>query len=64
LYVLADFVVVETGGDEKSPIILGQPFMNTAGAIIYANTAKIYLERNFLHQESSATVPYASTTHL
>jgi hypothetical protein len=23
LYVLADFVVVETGGDEKSPIILG-----------------------------------------
>jgi hypothetical protein len=34
-------VVVETGGDEKSPIILGRSFMNTAGAIIYANTAKI-----------------------
>jgi hypothetical protein len=34
-------MVVETGGDEKSPIILGWPFMNTAGAIIYANTAKI-----------------------
>jgi hypothetical protein len=40
-YVLADFVVIETGGDEKSPIILGRPFLNTAGAIMYANTAKI-----------------------
>jgi hypothetical protein len=28
-------------GDEKSPIILGRLFLNTAGAIMYANTAKI-----------------------
>jgi hypothetical protein len=41
-YVPADFVVIETGGDEKSPIILGRPFLNTARAIMYANTAKIY----------------------
>jgi hypothetical protein len=34
-------VVIEIGGDEKSPIILGQPFLNTARAIIYANTTKI-----------------------
>jgi hypothetical protein len=40
-YVPIDFMVVETGGDEKSPIILGRPFLNTAGAIIYANSAKI-----------------------
>jgi hypothetical protein len=40
-YVPADFVVSETGGDEKSPIILGRPFLNTARAIIYANAAKI-----------------------
>jgi hypothetical protein len=40
-YVPADFIVIETGGDEKSPIILGRPFLNTAGAIIYANAAKI-----------------------
>jgi hypothetical protein len=40
-YVPVDFVVVETGGDKKSPIILGWPFLNTAGAIIYANSAKI-----------------------
>jgi hypothetical protein len=35
-------VVIETGGDEKSPIILGRPFLNIARAIMYANTAKIY----------------------
>jgi hypothetical protein len=34
-------MVIETGGDEKSPIILGRPFLNTAGATMYANTAKI-----------------------
>jgi hypothetical protein len=40
-YVPTDFVVIETSGDEKSSIILGRPFLNTAGAIMYANTAKI-----------------------
>jgi hypothetical protein len=34
-------MVIETGGDEKSPIILGRPFLNTTGAIMYANAAKI-----------------------
>jgi hypothetical protein len=42
-YVPVDFMVVETGGDEKSPIILGRPFLNTTGAIIYTNSAKICL---------------------
>jgi hypothetical protein len=40
-YVPADFVVIETGGEEGSPIILGRPFLNTTGAIMYANTTKI-----------------------
>jgi hypothetical protein len=40
-YVPTDFVVVETGGDENSPIILGRPFLNTTKAIIYADKAKI-----------------------
>jgi hypothetical protein len=40
-YVLADFVIVETGGDEKAPIILGRPFLSTTKAIIYADRAKI-----------------------
>jgi hypothetical protein len=34
-------VIIETGGDEKSPIILGRPFLNTAETIMYAKTAKI-----------------------
>jgi hypothetical protein len=34
-------VVVETGGDEKAPIILGRPFLSTAKAIIYTDSVKI-----------------------
>jgi hypothetical protein len=41
-YVLVDFMVVETRGDERSPIILERPFLNTAKAIIYTSNAKIY----------------------
>jgi hypothetical protein len=36
-----DFVVVETGGDERAPIILGRPFLCTTKAIIYAEHVKI-----------------------
>ena len=34
-------MVVETGEDERAPIILGQPFLSTTKAIIYTNNAKI-----------------------
>jgi hypothetical protein len=40
-YVPVDFVVVDTGGDEKSLIILGRPFLCTTKAIIYVEHAKI-----------------------
>ena len=40
-YVLVDFVVLEIGGDVRAPIILGRPFLSTAKAIIYADSAKI-----------------------
>jgi len=36
LYAPADFVVIETGIDERAPIILGRTFLNTSGAVIYA----------------------------
>jgi len=42
-YVPIDFVVMETGVDEKAPIILGRPFLCTIKAIIYAEHAKIVL---------------------
>jgi hypothetical protein len=40
-YVPIDFVVVDTGKDEKAPIILGRPFLCTTKAIIYAEHSKI-----------------------
>jgi hypothetical protein len=40
-YVPVDFVVMDTGGDERVPIILGWPFLCTAEAIIYAEHVKI-----------------------
>ena len=40
MYAAANFVVVETGTEERAPIILRRPFPNTR-AIIYANAAKI-----------------------
>ena len=40
LYALANFVVIETGTDERAPI-LGRPFLNTSGAVIYVSAAKI-----------------------
>jgi len=42
-YVPVDFVVMETGVDEKAPIILGRPFLCTTKAIIYAEHTKIVL---------------------
>ena len=41
LYAPADFVVIETDTDAKTPIILGRPFLNTSGVVIYASAAKI-----------------------
>jgi hypothetical protein len=41
-YDPVDFVILEIGGDERAPIILGWPFLSTAKAIIYADSAKIY----------------------
>jgi len=41
LYAPADFVVIETGTDERAPIILGRPLLNTSGAVIYASSVKI-----------------------
>jgi hypothetical protein len=38
--------VVETGGDDRAPIILGGPFLSTTKAIIYADSAMIYFTIN------------------
>jgi hypothetical protein len=45
-YMDVDFVVVETGGSENAPIILGRPFFATAKAIIYTDATKIIFSIN------------------
>ena len=35
-------MVLETYGDVRAPIILDRPFLSTAKAIIYTDSAKIY----------------------
>ena len=62
-------MVLEIGGDERAPIILGRPFLSTAKAIIYADSAKIYFtikdrKKNFsfknriLHSPGHPQTPY------
>ena len=55
-----DFMVIETGTDERAPIILGRPFLNTLGVVIYVSTAKIsfYIKgkkKTFFLQEQNYT---------
>jgi len=47
LYTPTAFVVIEASTDERAPIILRRPFLNTSGAVIYASAAKIsfYIKR-------------------
>jgi hypothetical protein len=56
LYTPANFVVIETGSEERAPIILGRPFLNTR-AVIYVNAAKISLyikgkKESFLQEQN------------
>jgi hypothetical protein len=56
-------MVIEIGGDEKSSIILGRPFLNTAGAIMYANTAKICFNFKGKERHSSSRTECCSSLH-
>src|SRR3954462_4241536 len=44
--VLTDFVVLEMTEDDNMSIILGRPFLNTAGAIIDCNQGKVTFNAN------------------
>jgi hypothetical protein len=68
-YVLVDFVIVETGGDERATIILGRPFLCTMKAIIYAEHVKIVFtikdkkdkfsfKNRMLHSPAQPQAPY------
>ena len=44
--ILNDFVILEMPEDDNMSIILGRPFLNTAGAIIDCNKSKITFHIN------------------
>jgi len=58
LYAPADFMVIETGTDERTPIILGRPFLNTSGVVIYASAVKI----SFYIKGRKETFPFKNKT--
>ena len=44
-YALADFMVLDMGGEEDdTPIILGRPFLNTTNAIIYVGSRQVHFQ--------------------
>jgi hypothetical protein len=68
-YVSVDFVIIETGGDERTTIILGQPFLCTMKAIIYTEHVKIVFtikdkkekfsfKNHMLHSPAQPQAPY------
>jgi hypothetical protein len=44
--ILTDFVVLEMREDDNMSIILGRPFLNTAGAVIDCNQGKVTFNVN------------------
>jgi hypothetical protein len=44
--ILTDFVILEMPEDDNMSIILGRPFLNTAGAVIDCNKSKVTFRVN------------------
>ena len=44
--ILSDFVILEMPEDDNMSIILGRPFLNTAGAVIDCNKSKVTFHIN------------------
>ena len=43
-YALADFMVLDMGEEDDTPIILGRPFLNTTNAIIYVGSGQVHFQ--------------------
>ena len=41
-YVPTDFMILDMGEEEDTPIILGRPFLNTTNAIIYVGSGQVH----------------------
>ena len=44
--ILTDFVILDIPEDDSMPIILGRPFLNTAGAVIDCNKGNVTFHVN------------------
>ena len=44
--ILTDFVILEMPEDETTSLILGRPFLNTAGVVIDCNKSKVTFHTN------------------
>ena len=40
----ADFMVLDMGEEDNTPIILGRPFINTTNAIIYVGSGQVHFQ--------------------
>ena len=43
-YAPTDFMVLDMGEEDDTPIILGRPFLNTTNAIIYVGSGKVHFQ--------------------
>ena len=41
-YALSDFMVLDMGEEDDTPIILGRPFLNTTNTIIYVGSRQVH----------------------
>ena len=46
LYIPADFIILDTRKEEDECIILGRPFLATAGAVVDVNRGELVLQLN------------------
>ena len=43
-YALADFMVLDMGEEDDTPIILGRPFLNTTNVIIFVGSRQVHFQ--------------------
>ena len=61
LYIPADFIILDTGKDKNESIILGRPFLATAGAVIDVDRGELVLQLNGDYLVFKAQGPSSTT---
>ena len=61
LYIPTDFIILDTRKEEDECIILGRPFLATAGAVINVNKGELVLQLNGDYLVFKAQGPSSTT---